>query len=261
VTYKNILLEKKDRVAKITLNRPSAMNALDFDTVTELADAINDIDKDGETRAVIITGSGRAFCAGADLAYVQSEIKNPIKMSAFLHGLKDVLCQMERMAQPFIVAINGFALAGGLELVLACDIVMIAEDAKIGDQHANYGLLPGGGGSQRLPRKIPLNKAKELLLTGDWLTPQEAEKLGLVNRVVPPDKLQDEAMKLALQLAEKSPVATKTVKHLMNKGVELELDSALELEIGAMLTHFHTEDVREGLAAFLAKRKPEFKGK
>nr|HID59524.1 enoyl-CoA hydratase/isomerase family protein [Desulfobacterales bacterium] len=259
--YNNIILEKEGRVAKITLNRPSAMNSLNLDTLNEMADALIDIEGDAETRVVILTGNGRAFCAGADLAFIKTVIKNPIKMDEFLHRWKRVFSMIEDMPLPVIGAINGFALAGGLELAMVCDILIASEEARIGDQHANYGLIPGGGGTQRLPRKIPFNKAKELVLTGAWLSPQEAEKLGLVNRVVPPDKLQDEAMGMAKQLAEKSPVASKTIKWLMNKGIQLDLDSALELEIGAALTHFHTEDVKEGLRAFLEKRKPEFKGK
>jgi len=258
--YNNIILEKEGRVAKITLNRPKAMNSLNLDTLNEMEEAITDIKGDGETRVVILTGSGRAFCAGADLAFIKTIIDNPIKTDEFLHRWKNVFSMIENMPQPVIAAINGFALAGGLELVMVCDIVIASEEAKIGDQHANYGLIPGGGGSQRLPRKIPFNKAKELVLTGAWLSPQEAERLGLVNTVVPADKLQEEAEEMAKQLAEKSPVASKTIKWLMNKGIQLDLDSALELEIGAVLTHFHTEDVKEGLAAFMEKRKPEFKG-
>jgi enoyl-CoA hydratase/carnithine racemase len=160
-----------------------------------------------------------------------------------------------------IAAINGFALAGGLELVEACDIAIASQEARLGDQHANFGLMPGGGGTQRLPRLVGVRKAKELLFSGDWVSPQEAERIGLVNRVVPAEKLEEAVDEMAKKLAEKSPLATKAMKAAVNRGMQTDLATALELEIGTILHHFTSEDVIEGINAFEEKRKPVFKGK
>lgn len=259
--YKTLIVEKVDRIARVFLNRPEAMNAINDELLQDLEKAFNELEKDDEIRVVIITGKGRAFSAGADLKFIQSIIDQPAKMSEFLHYWHKVYNYIENFPKPTIAAINGFALAGGLELVQVCDFAILSRDARIGDQHANYGLVAGGGGTQRLPRLIPLRKAKELLITGDWLDPDEAERLGLVNKVVPADKLEEEAMALAKKIAQKSPMASKTIKFLVNRGIEMALPDALELEIATVLQHFTTEDVAEGLRAFIEKRTPEFKGR
>lgn len=261
MAYSRIILEKSEGVAKIALNRPDALNSLDLETLREIDGALTEIEADDSLRAVIITGKGRAFCAGADLKQVSEFAKSPQSMIAFLRVIHGVFNRIESFSRPVIAAINGMALAGGLELSLACDLAMAAADARIGDQHANFGLIAGAGGSQRLPRVIGARRAKELFFSGDWITAQEAERIGLVNKVVPPDKLDAEAMALARKLAERSPMATKTAKTLVNRGMQMELPDALELEINMGVLHLTTEDVKEGLRAFEEKRKPKFPGR
>ena len=261
MTFKNIILEKKDRIARIILNRPDALNALDQETYTELYEATVDIEKDDSIRVVIITGKGRAFCAGADLKSISSLVGHTYKMLAFIEGCHRTYNAVENLSKPVIAAVNGMALAGGLELVEACDIVIVADTAKLADQHANYGLVAGGGGTQRLPRQISFRKAKELLLTGDWISAQEAERLGLVNKVVPADELEKAAEEMAQKLAKKSPMASKCIKNLVNKGMQADLYTGLQLETTGAAAHFTTEDFREGLSAFGERREPDFKGR
>ena len=168
---------------------------------------------------------------------------------------------IENLSKPVIAAINGLALAGGLEIVECCDIAIASEEARLGDQHANYGLVPGGGSTQRLPRLIGIRKAKELLLTGDWISAKEAEAIGLVNKAVPANKLEEVVNELATKLAERSPMASKAIKFLVNRGMQTDLATALELEKGAVAHHSTSEDVAEGMRAFMEKRKPVFKGR
>jgi len=259
--FTKILLEKKEGVAKLTLNRPEAMNALDQDVLLELEAALDQIEKDEAVRAVVLTGAGRAFSAGADLKFIQGMRGDARKNAQFLRLFHRVCNRMEALPKPIIAAINGLALAGGLELVQACDLAILSEEARIGDQHANFGLVAGGGGTQRLPRLMGKRKALELLLTGDWLSPQDALQYGLVNKVVPAAKLEEEAMALARKLCQRSPLASATVKALVNRGLQTDLQTGLELEIGAVFQHFHSEDMKEGVQAFVEKRQPVFKGR
>ena len=259
--YKNILLQVEGAKATITLNRPEVLNALDWTTLSELEAALKGIEEDSQIRVVIIAAAGRAFCTGADLSYLKTTRNNPLEMSDFLHLACRVHNLIESLSKPVIAAVNGLALAGGLEMTLACDIVIASETARLGDQHANYGIIPGGGGTQRLPRIIGIRRAKELLLTGKWITATEAERIGLINQVVPPDKLSEAANELADKLASLSPVASRAMKELVNQGIQIDLNAALELEIGAVFKHSFTEDFREGLAAFKEKREPKFSGK
>lgn len=259
--FVKIELEKKGFVATICLNRPETLNALDGDLLSEIEQTITEINKDNSVRAVIITGKGRAFSAGADLKHVKGLIGHHKQLLDFLKLVHRVMNALESCPKPIIAAVNGFALAGGLEIVQACDIVIAAEDARLGDQHTNYGLVPGGGGTQRLPRLIGIRKAKELLFTGDWISAAEAQKAGLVNQVVPADRLMETAMELAARIAEKSPLAIAMIKNLVNKGMQTDLATALELELNTMVWHFDTEDVAEGIEAFEKKRKPIFKGR
>lgn len=259
--YRNIIFEKKNRIAKITLNRPKELNAIDKDTHLELQAALRDIEEDPEIRVVVITGAGRAFCAGADLKSAVALNDKPQELAAFGQLFYDTYAMIENLSKPVIAAVNGIALAGGIELVEACDIAIAAEGARVGDQHASFGLIPGGGGTQRLPRQIPLKKAKELLLTGDWITAKEAEALGLVNKVVPADKLEEATMEMAEKLAQRSPMASKAIKLLVNRGMQVDLYTGLMLEKGASAAHASSEDIREGFKAFLEKRKPDFPGR
>jgi len=261
MAYSRIILEKSEGVARIVLNRPDALNSLDMESLKELDAALTEIEADNSLRAIIITGKGKAFCAGADLKQIGEFTKSPQKMLAFLRVIHGVYNHIDNSPKPVIAAINGMALAGGLELSLACDLAIAADNARIGDQHANFGLVAGAGGSQRLPRIIGARKAKELLFTGDWITATEAERIGLVNKVVPADKLEVEAMALAKKIANQSPMATKTVKALVNRGLQMELPDALELEMHMGVIHTTSEDMAEGLKAFEEKRKPNFPGR
>lgn len=261
MAFKTILLEKKEGIAKITLNRPEVLNAMNPEMLSELEEAVADIERDDSVRAVIITGVGRAFSSGADLKAVKEVGDDPQQRFRFTRRWHEVFNAVENLSKPVIAAINGFCLAGGLELVEVCDLAIASDKAVIGDQHANYGLVAGGGGTQRLPRLIGVRKAKELLLTGDWLSPEEAERLGLVNKVVPADKLEETAQELAAKLAKKSPLASRTIKLLVNKGMQADLNTGLELEISAVIQHEGSEDVKEGIRAFEEKRTPEFPGR
>jgi enoyl-CoA hydratase/carnithine racemase len=256
--FSNIIFEKKAGVAKITLNRPDVLNALNAQTLQEIGAAVENIENDSSVRVVVITANGRAFCTGADLTGGGASDWSLVN---FLRLWNKVFNAIENLSMPVIAAINGMALAGGLELVMVCDLAIAADNVKLSDQHANYGLVPGGGASQRLPRLIGIRKAKELLYTGDRITPAEAERLGLVNKVVPADKLEEATNELAVKLAAKSPMALKTVKRLVNRGMDGSLDAGLEMEILGATAHGSTEDMAEGLKAFIERRPPVFPGK
>ncbi|MBI4596166.1 MAG: enoyl-CoA hydratase/isomerase family protein [Candidatus Tectomicrobia bacterium] len=258
MAFENIILEKAAGVAKITLNRPNALNALSSRLLSELETAVKDCESDKAIKVVVITGAGRAFSAGADLKELSgADPDKTISVIKIFHRCFNVI---ENLGKPVIAAINGLALAGGLELVMACDLAVLSEDAKIGDQHANFGLVPGGGGTQRLPRLIGIRRAKELMLTGVWLSPQEALEFGLVNKIAPTGKLMETVGELAKNLIKKSPMASKTIKYLVNDGMKMNLDDGLELEIKEVRKHFETKDIKEGLSAFLERREPNFPG-
>jgi len=259
--YEHLIVEKKGGVAKITINRPDLLNALNPTTHRELQDAFLHMDEDPDVRVIIITGTGRAFCAGGDLKFISSVSDNAIAISQIGQAFHDTFYIMEHLTKPIIAMVNGLCMAGGIELMEACDLAYAAEDARIGDQHATYGLIPGGGGSQRLPRLIGLRKAKELLFTGEWIPAKDAEAMGLINKAVPADKLEETVMEMANKLLERSPMATKWIKYCVNRGMQEDLYTGIELEKAASAAHFQTEDRKEGLAAFAEKRKPNFPGR
>jgi len=258
--FKNIIFEKKDGVAKITLNRPDVMNALDPKTLEEMYAACEDIENDMSVRVAVVTATGRAFCTGADLTGVAT-IPPDKPRDYFLRLWNKTFSAIENLSVPVIAVVNGIALAGGLELVMVCDLAIAGDNVKLSDQHANRGLVPGGGASQRLPRLIGLRKAKELLYTGDRITAAEAERIGLINKAVPADKLGEATNELVAKLINKSPMAMKAVKKLVNRGMEASLDSGLELEMLAMTAHGTTEDFAEGIKSFLEGRQPQFPGR
>ena len=258
--FTNIILEKKERIARITLNRPEVLNAMDPQTYAEIYDAIQDIEADRDIRVVIITGKGRAFCAGADLKAIRQFLDKASSAVEFLEGCHKSINAVDACSKPVVAAVNGLALAGGLELVEACDIVIAAESARLGDQHAARGLVPGGGGTQRLIRQVNYRKAMELLLTGDWVSAKEAEALGLINKAVPDDQLEAAVNELAEKLAQRSPMASKTIKVLAKRGLETDLTTALKMEVVGVAQHFFTDDAREGIQSFIDRRDPDFAG-
>ncbi len=261
MNFKNIILEKTEVVARITLNRPEVLNAISPDLLSEMETAFADIEKDETIRAVVIAAKGRAFCAGADLKALKGIISSPVKYEEFVRLFHRTANAIEQSTKPVICTVQGMALAGGLELVNACDIVIASEEAKLGDQHANFGLIPGGGNSQRLPRIVGARRAKEILLTGEWLSAAEAERIGLVNKVVPADKLEEAVNEMVDKITKnKSPAAAKRLKSLVNDGMQVDLRSGLELEIQATCNYFKFYDPQEGIKAFEEKRTPVFKG-
>jgi len=259
-----IKTEQREGIFTITLNRPEAMNAFNLQMISEVSTALDNAQEDRNIKVVIMTATGKVFCAGADLKEIRGFFAGDSVKSrdfdAFSQTLNGMLNKIEKLRKPVIAAINGYALAGGLELVMVCDLAVCAAHAKLGDQHANVGLLPASGGSQRLPRLIGIRKAIELLFTGDMISAQEAERLGLVNKVVATDALLSAAEEMAAKIAQKSPVATESLKKLVYDGIQVDLDTALELERGAVVRHHGTQDLKEGINSFLEKRKPAFSG-
>lgn len=259
MSYTNILVEKKENIAVIKINRPNYLNALNKDTIFELTKAVEELEKDKNIKAVILTGEGKAFIAGADIKQMNN--MNPSEAKKFAKDGHNLLMKIENSRLPFIAAVNGYALGGGCEVMMACDICVAASSAKIGQPEINLGIHPGFGGTQRLPRLVGRMKAKELLLTGENIDANEALRIGLINMIVPDDKIMEEAEKIANKIVNKSSIQTAFIKALVNKGVNLDLKKACELEISYFSSSFSTEDQKEGMTAFLEKRKPNFKGK
>ncbi|NQT73261.1 MAG: enoyl-CoA hydratase/isomerase family protein [Chloroflexi bacterium] len=258
--FKNILYEKKQHIAKITLNRPENLNAMDPTTYAEIYNSIQDIEEDRDVRVVVITGSGKAFCAGADLKAMQPALTKASWTVEFLESCHKTVNAVDNCTKPTIASVNGLTLAGGIELVEACDIIIASENAKFGDQHAARGLVPGGGGTQRLIRQMNYRKALELLLTGDWISAQEAYQYGFINKVVPHDQLEISTSEMAEKLALKSPMASRAIKMLAKKGIETDLSTALRMEVLGAAQHAFTDDFREGLKSFEERRNPDFSG-
>jgi len=245
----------------ITLNRPDALNAITPAVVSGINAAL-DKAQQSDVRAVVLTGTGRAFCAGADLKFVRDEAgKDETALSRFLDTVLLVMSRLERFPMPVIAALNGLTLAGGLELTLCCDLVVAARSARLGDAHANYGLLPGGGSSVRLPRKIGPTRAKYLLYTGEFVPAEQLLAAGLVNEVVDDDMVIAATETLVAKLVNKSPLVLRRMKALVDDGLEQPSAIALRQELLASEVHAHSHDLKEGLAAFEEKREPCFTGK
>lgn len=250
--------ERDGSIFDLVLNRPAQLNAINRQMLLDLAAVCDTIERDPSLKVVTLTGEGRAFCAGADLRTVREVAADPQKWEEFNHLWHRVFNRIEALPIPLIAGVHGLALAGGLELTMVADLVIADEEAKLGDQHANFGLVAGGGGTQRLPRLIGVRRAKELMLRGHWLSAREALEWGLINRVVPIGGVRDSVREMAGQLAALSGSANRTVKMLANRGIDLALADGLELEIRAVGEHMRSADCREGLSAFLEKRKPKF---
>jgi len=251
--YENILYEKKEKVAEITLNRPKSLNALNTALLTELRAALEDAEADVEVRAIVITGAGeKAFCAGADIEELLE--KSSDEASEWSRWVQGITTDMEKMRTPIIAKINGFCLGGGLELAMACDFRIASEKAVFGQPEVNLVIIPGSGGTQRLPRLIGKTKAMEMLMCGGQIDGEEALRLTLVNEVVPADELDEEVDELIKKLLSKSPVALGIIKDAVNRGLEMDLEHALQYEAECFGQALATEDARQGLKAFLEKR-------
>lgn len=256
--FENIVVSTDGAVGLIQLNRPKAMNALNAAIMNELGDAIEEFDRNKDIRCIVVYGSERAFCAGAAIDEMKSE--TPLSM----HEKNWINRNFERIrkaATPIIAAVSGFCLGGGCELAMTCDFIIASESAKFGQPEINLGIIPGAGGTQRLPRAIGKARAMEMILTGKFIDAKEAEMRGLVARVVPTEVYLEEAKNVAREIASKAPVAAHFAKEAVNKGYDLPLAEGLEYESRLFYMLFSSEDQKEGMEAFLAKRKPEWKGK
>jgi enoyl-CoA hydratase len=257
MTYEMILLETRGRVGLITLNRPRVMNALNNQLMREVMDALEDFDKDDNIGAMVITGNEKAFAAGADIKEMMN--KSIQQMMGTDHiGVFD---RIRTIRKPVIAAVSGWALGGGCEIALSCDMVIASESAKFGQPEINIGVIPGAGGTQRLTRVVGKALAMEMVLNNRALSAQEALQHGLVNRVVPVDKCLDEALKLAEEIASRAPLAVCAAKKMINQTYERTLADGLAEEKQQFYNLFSTEDQKEGMQAFVEKRKPEWKGR
>jgi enoyl-CoA hydratase/carnithine racemase len=254
-----VLYRREGSVAYITLNRPDKLNALDVECLDLIQRHLAAAVGDSQVAAIIISGSGRCFCAGADLELVSSALAANA-FDSFLERWHEVFAMVEASPKPTIGAVHGFALAGGFELTQVCDAVVIGESSMLADQHANYGLFPGGGSTQRLPRLIPKRKALWMLYTGEPIELSEALSSGLVNRVVPDADVMAVAIEMANVLAARSSAATAAIKDAVRQGVSRELDDALGIERGIANAHMKSRDAAHGLAAFKSRSQPDFAG-
>ena len=253
-----VTLDRDGAIARVALNRPAQMNAINPALLEDLWTACDEVERDPSVKVVTLTGTGRAFSGGADLRAVRELSPDPDRWASFMGLWHRVFNRIEALPQPVIAGVHGLALAGGLELVLVCDLAVADEEARLGDQHANFGLVAGGGGSQRLPRVVGPRRAKELMLLGGWLTAHEALAWGLVNRVAPAGQLQAVLDGMALKLADLSGGASRTAKALVNRAADVDLASGLDLEVALVAQHMRSADAAEGLRAFGEKQRPAF---
>lgn len=260
MAYENILTEVSEGIMTITVSRPKALNALNTATLENLDRAVGDAEADDSVRVVIVTGSGeKAFVAGADIAEM-SELSTLAGREMALLGQR-VFSHIENIDKPVIAAVNGYALGGGCELAMCCDIRVAAENAKFGQPEVNLGIIPGFGGTQRLPRLVGKGMAKYLIMTGETVDASEALRIGLVDRVAPQTELMDCARGIAQTIMKKAPVAVCLAKHAINRGLDMDLASGIAYEAEAFATTFSTVDRVEGMKAFLAKKAADFQGK
>lgn len=253
-----INVQKEERIAILKVNRPEALNSLNETVLKQLDTAIEQLENDDTVDVVIITGEGKAFVAGADIVAMKDLNAEQGRMWGNL-GQK-VFRKIETMSKPVIAAVNGFALGGGCELAMACDIRIASEKAKFGQPEVGLGITPGYSGTQRLPRLVGVAKAKELIFTGEMIPADEAERIGLVNKVVKHEDLLTEAKEMANKILKNAQIAVRYSKIAINRGIETDIDTGIEIEANLFGLCFATKDQKEGMSAFVEKRKPEFKG-
>ena len=256
--YQKLIVERQGRLGVVRINHPEALNALDTLVLRELGQAFDAFAADAGIDVVVLTGEGRAFVAGADIAEMSA--MTAAEGKAFGRLGADVFRKIELLPQPVIAAVNGFALGGGCELAMACDIRIASAKAKFGQPEVGLGITPGFSGTQRLPRLVGLGKAKELIYTAAVIPADEALRIGLVNKVVAPEVLMDEALALAATIASKARLAVRYAKEAINRGIETDIETGIAVEASLFGLCFATADQKEGMAAFLQKRKPDFTG-
>ena len=257
--YKTIRYEKKDNIALVTIDRPEALNALNSTVIAELEKVVTELENDGTVRAMILTGEGRSFVAGADIGE-----QYPLDLDGGRRwGQRGsaLFRRMEKLEFPTIAAVNGFALGGGCELAMSCDIILASEKAKFGQPEVGLGITPGFSGTQRLPRRVGIAKAKELIFSGRMVKADEAERIGLVNAVYAPEALLDGAMEMARSFAKNAPIAVKYAKACIDRGMQTDIDSGIACENELFAMCFATADQKEGMGAFLEKRAAEFQNR
>ena len=257
--YKTIRYEKKDNIALVTIDRPEALNALNSTVIADLEQVVTELENDGTVRAMILTGEGRSFVAGADIGE-----QYPLDLDGGRRwGQRGsaLFRRMEKLEFPTIAAVNGFALGGGCELAMSCDIILASEKAKFGQPEVGLGITPGFSGTQRLPRRVGVAKAKELIFSGRMVKADEAGRIGLVNAVYAPEALLDGAMEMARSFAKNAPIAVKYAKACIDRGMQTDIDSGIACENELFAMCFATADQKEGMSAFLEKRTAEFQNR
>lgn len=258
MSYETLLIEKEGPIQIVTLNRPERLNAINYQLVLDLEDALGRLEADEEVRCIVLTGAGRAFCAGAD---IKESMAGPNPKALPIRRRYTFFNKLEDVEKPVIAAINGACIGGGFELALCCDFRIAATNAMIGLGEVKLGVIPAGGGTARLPRLIGPARAKELLYFGNQVDGEEANRIGLVNRAVPAQMLMAEAKKWAAELAERPPLSLKMMKFCVNLGMQMDLLGAIQYEAQCAAVLASTDDIREGTEAFLQKRKAVFKGR
>jgi enoyl-CoA hydratase len=259
MTFETIIFQQEGEIGIIKFNRPKALNAINPTVVKEVSKALDMIEAEGKCRVLILTGEGdKAFVAGADISVMAQ--MNPLQGRAFSKSGQDLLLRLEALPIPVIACVNGFALGGGTEIAMACDFIYASTNAKFGQPEINLGIIPGFGGTQRLARLVGKGMAKELCMTGVIIPAEEALRIGLVNKVFPPDKLWEETIKTAKLMASKGKVSMRAVKEMIDRGFDQDLRSGCYMESDAFAVCMASPDAKEGMTAFVEKRKPQFKG-